>query len=110
MTAIKTTLSTKKSSTRRSRIFAKSPISPEQLQQRRIEAEELDQRCSQYFDKIYARLGKTHYNWYVAIEIDSGYYLLDSDWESLIRRVNIYCPKGKLMMYGLNETQTCGQI
>lgn len=101
---------TEKRFARRSRIFAQNLISPEQLQQRRVEAEELDKRGSQYFDKIYARLLKTYPNWCIAIEVDSGYYLLDSDWENLIRRVNIYCPKGKLMMYGINETRTCGQI
>lgn len=95
MTAIKITLPSEKPLTRRSRIFAQNPISPEQLQQHRVEAEELDRRGSKYFDKIYTRLGKTHYNWCVAIEIDSGYYLLDSDWENLIRRINIYCPQGK---------------
>ncbi len=101
---------TEKYSARRRRINASHSISEEELQQRRVETEELDRRGSQYLDLIYTRLLKTHYNWCVAIEVDSGYYLLDSNWENLIRRVKIYCPKGKLMMYGINETRTCGQI
>ncbi|MGL4499310.1 MAG: hypothetical protein ACRC78_23245 [Planktothrix sp.] len=93
-----------------SRIFDFDSFTPEEINRRESEKKELDQRCYKHFEKIRNRLLETHYNWCVAIEPESGYYLLDSNWERLVWRVKIYCPKSQLMLYGINETGTCGQI
>lgn len=101
---------TLKRSTRRGRIFDFDTLTPEELNRREAQKQELDQRCYWYFDKIRSRLIDTHYNWCIAIEPESGYYLIDSNWESLVWKVKIYCPKSQLMIYGINETGTCGQL
>ncbi len=99
-----------KRSVRRGRIFDFDTLTPQEVNRREAQREELDTRCYQHFKKIRSRLIHSHYNWCVAVEPESGYYLLDSDWESLVWKVKIYCPKSKLMIYGINETGTCGKL
>jgi hypothetical protein len=99
-----------KRSVRRGRIFDFDTLTPQEVNRREVQREELDTRCYQHFEKIRSRLIHSHYNWCVAVEPESGYYLLDSDWETLVWKVKIYCPKSQLMIYGINETGTCGKL
>ncbi|MEA5495829.1 hypothetical protein VB834_24420 [Limnoraphis robusta Tam1] len=105
-----TPLTLKQKARRRGRIFDFDPLTPQEIQQWEKEKEKLDEQCYRHFEKIRSRLIETHYNWCVAVEPESGYYLLDKDWENLILRIKIYCPKSHLMIYGINETGTCGRI
>lgn len=65
---------------------------------------------SKYEQKIRPRLIETYYNWFIAIEPESGYYLLDYDLKNLMKRIMIYCPTSQLVTYRINETGACGKI
>ncbi len=95
---------------RRGRIFDTTPLTPEEINNWRQEGEELHQSCYPVFEKLRSRLISTHYNWFIAIASEGGYYLLDPNFQNLMHRIKIYCPQGKLMTFRINETGICGQI
>lgn len=92
------------------RIFSVNRLSPQEIECRRQAKRQLNLRCRSHFEKIRDRLLQTHYNWSVAIEPESGYYLIDKDWEKLLKRTEIYCPKSEMMIYGINQKGTCGRL
>jgi hypothetical protein len=64
---------------RRGRIFPEIQWTEEQKAKREMEREAFYQRCKVIFDKVQPELIKTHYNWYMAVEPESGDYLIDKD-------------------------------
>ncbi|WP_242055545.1 MULTISPECIES: hypothetical protein [Nostocales] len=66
---------------RRGRIFPEIQWTEEQKAQREAEREAFYQRCKPIFDKVKSELIETHYNWYVAVEPDSGEYFVDKNLE-----------------------------
>ena len=62
------------------------------------------------FDKVKSELIETHYNWYIAIEPDSGEYFIDKNLEV----ASYQCRdkhSGKIhYTFRINETGTCGTI
>lgn len=61
------------------RIFPEIQWTEEQLAQWEAERKEFKERCLPIFDKVKAELIETHYNWFVAVEPDSGEYFVDQD-------------------------------
>ncbi len=59
---------------RRGRIFPKIQWSEEKKAQWKAERAERRQRCEVIFNRLQPELIKTHYNWYMAIEPESGDY------------------------------------
>ncbi len=95
---------------KKSRISSQNSISNEELEQRANNRKKRGQRSFKIFEKIRPRLIKNYYNWFIAIEPESGYYLLDSDLKNLMKRIMIYCPTSQLVTYRINETGACGKI
>ncbi len=94
----------------KNRIFSRNSISAEELERRAIERKKRGESCFKIFEKIRPRLIENYYNWFIAIEPESGYYLLDNDLKKLMKRVMIYCPTSQLVTYRINETGACGKI
>lgn len=105
--------STKKRQVRRGRIFPEHRSTPEQIAQLTAQRQELGQRCRQIFEQIRPQLISTHYNWFIAIDAETGNYLLDPKFEELMQKIKAhYPPNGtvRLTAFRLNETGYCGLI
>ena len=95
---------------RRGRIFPEIQWSEEQKAQWQAERERLYQRCKLIFDRVQPELIKTHYNWYLAVEPDSGEYFLNKDAFLAAQKVHEKYPNVKLHVFRINETGVCGRI
>ena len=95
---------------RRGRIFPEIQWTKEQKAQKRSEREDLYERCKLIFDRVKSDLMNTHYNWYIAIEPDSGEYFLDRDNLVVAQIAHQKYPNAKLHVFRINETGVCGTI
>ncbi|MGF1935050.1 MAG: hypothetical protein RM347_011690 [Nostoc sp. ChiQUE02] len=95
---------------RRGRIFPEIQWNEEQKARREAEREAFYQRCKPIFERVKSELIETHYNWFVAVEPDSGEYFVDKDLEV----VSLQCRKqhpGKIhYAFRINESGDCGTI
>lgn len=64
------------------------------------------------FDRLRPELVETHYNWFIAIDLDKETYLIDPELKGLMQQIkNSYDGTDvKLTIFRLNETGTCGNI
>jgi hypothetical protein len=67
------------STAHRGRIFPEIQWTEQQKAQKRAKREEFYRRCQPIFERVQPKLIQTHYNWYIAIEPDSGEYFLAQD-------------------------------
>ncbi|MEG4530802.1 hypothetical protein [Microcoleus sp. D2_18a_D3] len=95
---------------RRGRLFPEIQWSEEKKAQWRAERVAFYQRCKPIFDRLKPELIKTHYNWYMAVEPDSGEYFIDQDDMQVANIAHEKYPKAKLHVFRLNETGVCGTI
>jgi hypothetical protein len=95
---------------RRGRIFPEIQWTKEQKTQWRNEREEFRKRCQPIFDKVKSELIETHYNWFVAVEPNSGEYFVDKDLEVASQRCREKHPDKKHHAFRINETGVCGTI
>ncbi len=97
---------------RRGRIFPEYTIPPEELARRKAERTKFGLRCREIFERIRPELIETHYNWFIAIEPDSGEYVLDLKLEGIIQKIRErYGARNvKLTAFRLNESGVCGTI
>ncbi|BAZ79087.1 hypothetical protein SR1949_26470 [Sphaerospermopsis reniformis] len=98
------------STLRRGRIFPEIQWTQEQKAQWLAERERLYQRCKLIFDQVQPELIKTHYNWYIAVEPDSGEYFLNEDAFFAAQKAHEKYPNVKLHVFRINETGVCGRI
>jgi hypothetical protein len=95
---------------RRGRIFPEIQWTTEQKAERESESEAFYQRCYPIFDRVKPELMATHYNWFIAIEPDSGEYFIDRDLEVTSLQCRAKHP-GKLhYTFRINESGACGSI
>jgi hypothetical protein len=97
---------------RRGRIFPERTIPPEELARRKAERTKLGLRCREIFERLRPELIEKYYNWFIAIEPDSGEYLLDPKLMELIDKVQKKYGDTDAMLttFRLNETGNCGRI
>jgi hypothetical protein len=95
---------------RRGRIFPEIKWTEEQKAQREAEREAFYQRCKPIFDRVKSEVMATHYNWFVAIEPDSGDYFIDQDLEVVSLRCREKYPGKIHYTFRINESGTCGTI
>jgi hypothetical protein len=95
---------------RRGRIFPEIQWTEEQFAQWEAEREEFYQRCKPIFDKVSSELIKTHYNWYVAVEPDSGEHFVDKNLEVASQKCRQQHPHRVHYTFRINETGVCGTI
>jgi hypothetical protein len=107
------TESTQKRQVRRGRIFPEYQSSPETRAKRIAEKEKLGKQCRQIFEQIRPQLMSNHYNWFIAIDAETGNYLLDQKFDGLMQKVKANYPsngKVRLTTFRLNEDGYCGLI
>ncbi len=107
------TESTQKGQVRRGRIFPDRQSSPESRARRIAQREKLGKHCRQIFEHIRPQLMSTHYNWFIAIDAETGNYLLDEKFDGLMQKVKLHYPSNgtvRLTAFRLNEDGYCGLI
>lgn len=95
---------------RRGRIFPERTLPPEELARRKAENEAFYQRCRAIFDLVRPELIDQYYGWYIAIEPDSGDYLIDADKEVAHTKALQKYPNADHCVFCLNESGTTGRI
>ena len=68
-----------------------------------LSREKLDELCWPVFQQLQEQLGKHYHNWLVAIEPESGDYLLGLDDYEVLNRARKKYPRGQFFVYRLNE-------
>ena len=97
----------------RGRIFPERSSTQEQKAQRINRRQELGERCRPIFEQIRPQLIANHYNWFIAIDPETGNYLLHPSFTGLMKQINTHYPpdgKVKLAAFRLNENGACGLI
>lgn len=95
---------------RRGRLFPEIQWTEERKAQWRAENEAIHQRCKVVFDRVQPELIKTHYNWYLAVEPESGDYFIDQDDVVVAKMAHQKHPNCKPFVFRINETGVCGTI
>ncbi|MFB2916896.1 hypothetical protein [Aerosakkonema funiforme] len=97
---------------RRGRIFPEYTVPPEEIARRRAERTELGLRCRAVFERIRPELMEKYYNWLIAIEPNTGEYVLDRKLEGLIQKIKERYGEADIKMtaFRLNEEGYCGRI
>ncbi|MBD2293741.1 hypothetical protein H6G06_09615 [Anabaena sphaerica FACHB-251] len=95
---------------RRGRIFPELTLSPEELAKRKAENEVEHQRYQAIFEKLRPELIKDHYGWYIAIELNSGDYVIDQDKEVAHKKAREKFPNADHCVFCLNESGAVGRI
>ena len=90
---------------RRGRIFPEIQWSPGKKAKAEAERKELHQRCWQIFERLQPELIKTHYNWLISIEPESGNYLIEPDMMAMMNKIRQTYPGKK----GRTVADTCRQ-
>ncbi|MFN6153005.1 hypothetical protein [Anabaena sp. AL09] len=101
---------TPKQPARRGRIFPELTLSPEELARRKAEDEQFYQRCWAIFERVRPELIKEHYNWYIAVEPDSGDHFIDENKEVASQQAREKHPHAVHCMFRLNEIGAVGRI
>lgn len=84
--------------------------SVESLNQHKLHQKQRLEKTAQILQKIKPRLLSAYFNWYIAIEPETGVYFLDPDYTGIFFRSKIYFPKSKLSIYQLNQSSYLGKI
>ncbi len=95
---------------RRGRIFPEIQWTEEQKAKRRDERAAFHQRCKPIFDRVKPQYIETHYNWYMAVEPESGDYFIDQDEMTAINMSRQKYPNAPVFLFRINETGVSGTI
>ena len=91
---------------RRGRIFPDIQWSEE----KKAQQEAFYQCCKVIFDRVQPELIKTHHNWYLAVEPESGDYFTDTDELAAINKSRQQYPNAPVFIFRINETGIAGTI
>ena len=95
---------------RRGRLFPELTLSPEELAKRKATNEAEYQCYRAIFERVRPELMKEHYGWYVAIELNSGDYLIDQDIDIAHKKAREKYPNVDHCVFCLNESGATGKI
>lgn len=95
---------------RRGRLFPERIQSQEQINQWYAERAAFRRRCQVVFDRVQPELIETYYNWYIAVEPDSGDYFVDRDELAVAQIAYQKHPNAKIHVFRINQTGVCGTI
>ncbi|MCL1470960.1 hypothetical protein [Argonema antarcticum] len=95
---------------RRGRLYPERTMSQEEINQWHAERAAFRQHSKVVFDRVQPELIKTHYNWYMAVEPDSGDYFIDKDELVVAKIAHQKHPNARLHVFRINETGVCGTI
>ncbi|MBC6433155.1 hypothetical protein FM036_21520 [Nostoc sp. HG1] len=95
---------------RRGRIFPEIQWTEHHKAQWKAERQAFKERCQSIFEQVQPQFIKTHYNWYMAVEPESGEYFIDRDALVVADKAHEKYPNAKLCVFRINETGVCGRI
>lgn len=97
---------------RRGTICPERTILPEEIARRKAERKQFGLRCREIFERIRPQLIEKHYNWFIAIEPDTGEYLIDPKFLGILEQIRERYSDTDAMLttFRLNERGTCGRI
>ncbi|NET62017.1 MAG: hypothetical protein F6K47_39630 [Symploca sp. SIO2E6] len=97
---------------RRGRICPERTVSLEEIARRKAERTKLGLRCREIFEQIRPQLIEKHYNWFIAIEPDTGEYLIDPKFLGIMEKIRERYGDTNAMLttFCLNERGTCGRL
>ncbi|GAA6614833.1 hypothetical protein [Scytonema sp. NUACC26] len=95
---------------RRVRLFPERTLSPEELARRKAEREVFHKRCRAIFERVRSELIDKYYDWYIAVEPDSGDYFIDEDKEIAHKKALQKYPDAVHCVFCLNEIGATGRI
>ncbi|MBD2139050.1 hypothetical protein H6F32_16055 [Anabaena sp. FACHB-1237] len=101
---------TSKQPRRRGRIFPELTLSPEELAKRKAENEAEYKRYRAIFERVRPELIQEHYGWYIAIELNSGDYVIDQDVDIAHKKALEKFPNADHCVFRLNESGATGTI
>lgn len=101
---------TPSSTDRRGRIFPNVNWSEEETLRRAAEMKQLRDRCYPIFEEVRPTLMHQHYNWFIAIEPESGEYFIEPDDLTCSKKLLQKYPNATFYMFRLNETGSCYKI
>ncbi|MBD2139052.1 hypothetical protein H6F32_16065 [Anabaena sp. FACHB-1237] len=101
---------TSKQPRRRGRIFPELTLSPEELAKREAERAAFHQRCWAIFQRLLPELMQDYYNWYIAVEPDSGDYFVDQNMEVASKKAREKYRHVIHFLFRINETGVTGRI
>ncbi|BAZ14052.1 hypothetical protein NIES4071_58920 [Calothrix sp. NIES-4071] len=104
------TESTQEARTRHSKIFPKRAMTPEELARQEALDEIFHQRCREIFERVRPELIDKYYGWYIAVEPDSGEYLIDKDNIEAHKKALAKYPNADHCVFCLNESGATGRI
>lgn len=84
----------------------KPPHSPEDIAQQEAEEQAIYHRCKTIFERVRPEWIDDHYNWYMAIEPESGDYFIDADEQVAVQKLHQKYPDEVPQIFRLNETGT----
>jgi len=94
----------------RGRIFPEIQWSPSKKAKVQAERKELHQLCWPIFERLQPELIKTHYNWLISIEPESGTYIIEPDMIAMMKKIRRTYPGKKNFIFTINETGVSGTI
>jgi hypothetical protein len=94
----------------RGRLFPEIQWTQDQKNLYRSNLESHYQHCKLIFDKWQPDLIKTNYNWFMAIDSESGDYFIDKDEEVVTKMCQQKYPNSIPFIFVINETGVVGRI
>ena len=94
----------------RGRLFPERQLSETEIVQREADRANFRQRCQLIFDRVQPDLLQTHYNWYLAVEPESGEYFIDRDEIAVAQIAHQKHPNAPLHVFRINQTGVCGTL
>ena len=95
---------------RRGRIFPEIQWSEEKKAKWKAQQKAFRQRSQVIFDRVKPELIETHYNWYMAVEPNSGEYFIDKDEIVVMEMSRQKHPNTPFYLFRINETGVSGTI
>ena len=95
---------------RRGRIFPENHWTEEKKQAWKKSQQAFYQRCKPIFDRVQPELIKSHYNFYMVVEPESGEYFIDKDEMTAIKMSRQKHPEFPVFVFRINETGVAGTI
>ncbi|MEH2408103.1 hypothetical protein [Nostoc sp.] len=92
------------------RIFPQIQWTQEQKAQWKAEHKAFKERCQPIFDQVQQSLIKTYYNWYMAVEPESGEYFINKNALGVAHKAHEKYPNARLHVFRINETGVCGSV
>jgi hypothetical protein len=94
----------------RGRLFPEIQWTEDQKNLYISELETHHQRCRVVFEKLQPELIKSHYNWFMAVDSESGDYFLNQDEEAVTQMCLQKYPNAIPFIFVINETGVAGRI